>query len=605
MNPEDLEAELERLWARVTDAGRPGALPSANFPSASFPSAGYPAASLPESRDAAVEAINLIKRQHREQIAHWEEMLELKEAAIRDLADRLRLAEMQVVDLRKKAQQVDSRVISEVTDAALKLEAAERAIKAQEERFLREEKVFRELTEKTRQQLALETHRWRELERQWGEREQKYLDDIHEMQLRLTQAESESGKHQDAGRRLTGDLAEAKKAIEATLAELMNERRLRETADDDRAKAMNRVSELSEQLKRLQTIWEEERKQWQELWDRERSTWETQRTEFQSWEEKLRKEREEWHSKLKEKEAQELKFADQMAKSLRESSEATIKINEVLTLVQGVRSAVSKYQVPARARRIGMAAGAAAALLVVFFAGVRPLYNRFTRMELKMSAASPLPAENPTAIAYDGSALWCAEWSGRLTSLDPADPTTVLARHNVVNFKPFRPSSLAIGGEALWSLDTSKSRIVKHKLGEPTIVQASWPTPGPAPVALAHDGRTLWSFDAVNRALYKHLGEGLQAQLESYAAPGDYVPSSMQWMGEELWIHDSRGKQLLRMTVGEKSLSLIEAVPVEPLAVGMAGKPAGEEAGSAGRVWALVAPDGDNQRFTIRRYDID
>ncbi|MBI3505113.1 MAG: hypothetical protein HY059_09745 [Proteobacteria bacterium] len=558
MNPDDLSKELDRLWAKVAP-NVPTFEDSSLIPPRSLGvDPGTPV------REASLEAIHLLKRQHREQASEWQRMLDAKDEALRALHDRLRRAEGELVELRKSASSAEHRIMSEMYDVASKLEASHEAIKSQEQGFRREETILRELLDKTRQQLAAETNRWRDLERQWNEREQGYLDDLHEMQDRLGKAQQGAETAQASSRQQSDSMKEAKRAVEATLAELIAERRLREESNQDRERAMQRVAELTDRLSGIQKTWDEERRQWQELWDRERSTWEVQRQEFAGWEERLRREREAWHEDLKQKESEVLRFSSAMSETLRQSAETGSKLSQVLRAAAASASGIQGPYVPKRWRP-AIAAGTGALLL---FIGSYAGYRRYMKPSFQLLHSHVLAAGNPTATAYDGSALWIAEWSGRMTAVDPANPSTVVARYDVTLTTPFHPISIAFGGGNLYSIDAAQSRILRHTPTDPRRVQGNWPAPGPAPVAAAHDGKYLWTYDAVNKTLYRHLGEGAGAQVDAFRPGIDMVPDSMAWLGDELWIHDSKGKRIVRLRLAdkEKDVRLIDALAFDTAA---------------------------------------
>ncbi|MBI4385939.1 MAG: hypothetical protein HY551_01020 [Elusimicrobia bacterium] len=599
MNPGDLDRELERLWGRVVETRPPGGGDAPEAPSMSLGSlagaAGGDVASA--SREAAMETIALLKRRHRQQKTQWEEAQALKNEALREQTERLARVEAELAQLKREATLYDVRMMEQTSDMTIKLESAQQAMQGQSERFRADEDRLRELLDKTRAQLAAETKRWSDLEAQWTRREEQYIEELQGMRSRLAKVHEETTRESGRSRQLGDNLQEAKKAIEATLTELLAERRLREEADRERARAHERVTETSDHLKNLQAQWEEERKQWQELWDRERSTWETQRREFSVWEDRLRAEREKWHDQMKEKEGEVIRFSSQMTQMLRESSEASAHISRVLRAASGVATGIWGPHARHRAWRI---AGTALAALAIAGGGFYWRHSRQMRFEL--SAAHSLPVENPTAIGFDGNALWIAEWSGKLVSLDPSNPAAVLAQYSLLPGGPYRPVSLALGAGALWSLDASQARIVKHRLTDPGSLELVWPSPGPGPVALAHDGRNLWSYDAVTKSLYRHLGEGPRAEAETVALNLDVVPTSMQWQGDVLWLHDGRGKRLLKLRMEGNALHLLDSQAFDSSALAVTVHRTVEGRRARHIAWALCGEG--SEKFTFKKYRI-
>ncbi len=370
----------------------------------------------------------------------------------------------------------------------------------------------------------------------------------------------------------------AKSAIEATLAELLAERKTREHSDQERDRALKKVAEVEEHFQELQKIWQEERKQWQELWDRERSGWDNRQRELSGWELKLRQEREAWHADLKSKEASELKFAEQMAQNLRQSSEATFKLSGTL---EALRLAASGAPEGRGMRRFAAAVLAAALAVAV---GV-PAWQYNTRLRLVAVSGESVTVENPTALAFDGTQLWVAEWSGRLVSLDPSHPARQLSAVNVTAAGPYHPTALTLLGDTLWSVDTAQARILRHATSDPALPRDSWASPGPAPLAVAHDGTRLWSYDAVNRTIYRHDGDGPQAQVKGFPLDMDVVPTSMQWAGQDLWLHDSKGHRLLRLRFGENGVTAAGSIPVSSSVLSVVVR---ASANRGRTVWALL-----------------
>lgn len=569
MNADELQAELDKLWSRVASVPDDEAGLGAIAPPA------VETGSL--VRDASLEAMQLLRRQREAETSELRHLLALKERAVADLADQVRSAQAEILRLRQQSGVRDRQVLSDVLGVSGKLQVAQGALQESQERAAKEEQVLRDVAEKTRQQLAAEIARWRELEHQWNQREQQYLLDLKESQTLLKRAEEVAAKSDERARKVSDDLKDAKGAVEATLAGLLSERKERETADQERARALKRVSEVEEHFQELQRIWQEERKQWQELWDRERSGWDARQQELSGWESKLRGEREAWHADLRSKEEAEVRFAEQMAKNLRESSEATSRLAGALT---AMRSAISGAPEGGGLRRFGAVLLAAA----IVASGALPVWRYATRLRLVPLAAETVAADNATAIACDGSQLWISEWSGRLLSLDPAHPSRLLSAAQVAAAGPYHPTALAVFGETLWSVDTAQARILRHASADPAVPRDSWASPGPAPLALAHDGTRLWSYDAVNRTLYRHEGEGPQAQVRGFPLDLDVVPTSMQWTGPDLWLHDSKGHRLLRLRVQEGAVLVVDTVPMAASVVSIAIR-----GGARGRAaWALL-----------------
>lgn len=591
MTPDDLQRELDRIWRNVT---APAEGPYPSMPSAP------PLESSSFVQEATREAIDLIRSRHAVELRRVNEMLEAKERSAREMSERLAAAERQLMELKRAQGKEDERVRREVLGVAAQAERAQKAFEAEQIRLREEEKLLRSIAEETRKQLAGERARWEELQRQWAEREQQYLIDLKGLQTLVERLQRESGQKGGESLRLNASLGEAKTAIEKTLGELLTERKAREASDKERDAALKRVKEVEEHFQELQNLWQEERKQWAELWERERSRWEGQKQEFSSWEEKVRKDREEWHAGMKTIEEREARYAGQIAETLRKSSEAGEKVAALLRSFGIHPSGVEGPGLGAvLRRRRRVVQGAAAAVLLG--AGGWLWSRRPATLKLEPISASAVPVSNPSAAAYDGSALWACGWDGACASLDPADPTAVLARAPAPRAGPYHPVSLAVSGGWLYALDAAQARILKLSLGRPLEVLGMWPSPGPAPVALAHDGTDLWSYDAVTRTLYRHPSES--GEPETFPLELEAAPSAMAWRKGELWVNDAKGPRLLVFARKDKTFSLKRVARLEGpiLSLSLVARPAD---GGRERVelWALTGPQTGSPDPSLRKY---
>jgi hypothetical protein len=200
-------------------------------------------------------------------------------------------------------------------------------------------------------------------------------------------------------------------------------------------------------------------------------------------------------------------------------------------------------------------------------------------------------------LAFDGSSLWVSDWGGRLFSVDPSDPRRVLLQAAPQPGGPYRPTAIAAGGGALWTLDAAQARLLRHSKDAPDRILAARPSPGPAPTALAFDGETVWSYDALNRAVTRHGGD--DAPTQTYALPDDAVPNAMTWADGRLWIYDAKARRLLvyELANGKLSRTADEPAP-EPGVLGLAAAGGPNDR----RVYVLVGPSGARGAAEIVRY---
>ncbi|MFH2204265.1 MAG: hypothetical protein ABIJ96_14190 [Elusimicrobiota bacterium] len=616
MKPEDLQSELDELWKRVSSGPVPMALGAGALPP--VPISGGDISSM--TRDASLEAVSYLRRQHDAELLRLRQFSELKDRTVRELTDRLRAAEQEISSLRAKSMRGDAAIVQHMEGAAAELADAKKMLQIQDERFAEEEKILRGVAESTRQQLAAETARWRELERQWNEREQQYLLDIRELQARAERSTEEAAAQEGRSRHALNDLREAKNAIERTLAELLQERKEREQSNGERDKALGRVREIEDHMKGLQQLWDEERSQWQELWDRERSTWDSQRKEYAKWEGTLRSERKEWHETLSSLRERESKFHETMAESLRKSSAVGEKITSMLQFAasKAVDVISSKPGASGAAVVPGMAATRvapprpmswkkmlSAAVVVAVLLSAYPLWQHAHRLRFELVESHVLPADNPTGMAYDGNVLMLSDWSGTIYSLDPEEPSDIISQQRVKESGVYHPNAAAIWGDALYTLDAAQSRILRHPLTSPAKIALSWPAPGPAPVTLTHDGQNLWSYDAATRVVYRHLGEGKDSEVEPYKLELDILPSAITWFKDELWVYDAKSRHIMLFEVDGKNLDLLRSKELAtPLQSILLTYRADKEGKQHLELWGLHAPTEGAEPPALKKYRI-
>lgn len=578
MNHEDLDKELDRLWAKVSSARASAESPGA--PSVQFGGAAY---------DITLDAVSLLKKQHRREAESWAQLLEAKERALRLALERQAALESEAHALRQRLQAGEAVVMGEVVEARSTLESGMKSMEAERARFEEERRSLQGLLEETRERLSAEARRADDIQRQWEKRERRHLEELRQLQEQCASLQESSVRSDEQSRRVGDGLKEAKNALEKTLAELLAERQSRRESERERAEALAKVDEVQKHFSELSKLWEEERAQWRELWDRERSTWESQRREFSVWEEKLRKEREAWQAKCTEEERNQVAFVAKINESLRQSSETSTKVASAMKLMRGLGAAseaAAALSVGSRGRSRWAAGGLAAAIVAAAAFGV---WSYLARPHPKLAATQSVSLENPTSLAFDGERLWVCEWKGELKSFDPVALTPM----EVVRAKipePFRPVALAAGGDVLWSLDSAQARVVAHRSSRPAEVVGSRPAPGPAPAAAAADGENLWIYDAANAALYRQDAEGKASR--SFSLEG-MVPAAMAWADGALWAFDARTRELVALeisdTVKEKSRTRFDA-PV----LGMA---AGKDS-----LWILAGPSSERPGFALQRY---
>ncbi|TPW19839.1 MAG: hypothetical protein FD126_2282 [Elusimicrobia bacterium] len=146
--------------------------------------------------------------------------------------------------------------------------------------------------------------------------------------------------------------------------------------------------------------------------------------------------------------------------------------------------------------------------------------------------------------------------------MDPQAPGKAIKNIPVTQKEAYHPAGLSIWGGKMYTLDTAQARILRHPQETPAKVESAWPTPGPAPVALAHDGRNLWSYDAATKVLYRHLGEGPESQTEQFKVSADVVLTAIRWHKDELWAWDAKGRQVLVLRQEGRNFEISQSAPL-------------------------------------------
>lgn len=584
--PEDLSREIERLWTRL------GSTSAEAAPSASAPSAA--------GAELAWETVAMLKTQQRRREAALSEAIAAKEESLKLWRTRAEALQSETDELRTRAEGSDELVYAQLLDAQQRLESAARALEHERE----ERRLLQASLEESRARITAEVERAREAEARWAKRETQSLIDLKDVQTSAERRQQEAAQADQNVSALKGSLSEAKNALEKTLAELLLERHERARIEEERERAVKKTDEVERHFNELQKLWEEERAQWRELWDRERSTWEAQRQELAQWEETLRREREAWHSELQEKEKSHLTFTDSLTGKIRETTVAAEQVASRMRQIESReerdRAVSAQAGVEAgraasvRARRLRGAAMALAGALLI--AAAVPAWRWGAEWRFEPEATAPVAALNPTALAFDGTLLWVADWGGRISALDPADPRRPVREIAVPSGGLFRPVALAFGDGRMWTLDSARARLLRSLAARPESVVSAIASPGPAPTALAFDGASLWSYDAANRALYRHASD--EATYQSFPIEDDVVPNALAWVDGRLWMHDTKARRIMIYALENGRFALKEDHPSPDAAtIGFAVLP-----GAGGRrVWALVGPSAQRAQPALLR----
>ena len=493
----------------------------------------------PDVRQSNMETMRFLRENFSKTESDWKSLLAGKDAQLRDLGAQLEETKAHLGEIKQHYQEAREKALNEEMATALNLEESRQVLETQKKNHAREITLLRELLERTKIELVNLQGRIDALRAERDEARRKAdLFSVEKADL----ADAKGG--------LEAKLADAREAVEKTLAELLSERKNRR---DDAAKMKDlevRVKELTGDLGTTRTNWDAERAQWREMWDRERSVWETHRQEFAVWEERLRSEREAWTFKMREQEAKGVESAAGLANVLKESSQWSEKVTQILKLyaLKGVElpsvfvsagpdtAFVKARRGVTRALAIGLAG-----LLLLSVAGWQ-LYVYRAKAHYKLLASVPLDLPNPSGLAVTKDGIWLADWNKGLALKDIKDYSTLKLLPAPAG-APLRPGALSASDGGLWTLDMAQLRYARQDFKSGAIAE-SVKTPGPAPQGAAWDGYSLWAFDASSGLLYKYGLDPASGASATYKLEDLKSLVSMQWVDGQLWVLD--GKNTLR-----------------------------------------------------------
>lgn len=523
MESKDIDKHLNDLWKKV--AGSDYVPEASPLP--------------PDIRQSNMETVRFLRENFSKAESDWKTLLTAKDSQIRDLNSQLEEMRAHLGELRQHYQEAREKMLNEEMSVALNLEESRQVLETQKKQHAREITLLKELLERTKTEMLSLQGRIDALRAERDEWREKFMT-----------LSSDKAGLDDVKAGLEAKLGDSKEAVEKTLAELLSERKNRR---DDQAKMKEmeaRIKDLTGQLSSAKSDWDAERTQWRELWDRERSVWETHRQEFAVWEERLRAEREAWTQKMREQEAKGVENAAGLANILKESSQWSEKVTQVLKLyaLKGVElpsvfvspSPDSKFVAArkgvARALAIGLAG------LILMSGAAWQLYVYRAKAHYKQLSVAPLDLPNPSGLAVTSDGVWVSDWNKGLSLRDSRDFAALRALPAPAG-APLRHGALAAASGGLWALDMAQLRYVRVNVSDGA-VGAAVKTPGPAPQGAAWDGYNLWAFDAASGLLYKYALDPSAGASATYQLDGVKTLASMQWVDGQLWVLDGRNRLL-------------------------------------------------------------
>ncbi|OGS12539.1 MAG: hypothetical protein A2234_03570 [Elusimicrobia bacterium RIFOXYA2_FULL_58_8] len=538
MESKDLDRQMNDLWRKVS--GGDYAPEAAVLPA--------------DMRQSNAETMRFLRENFSKAEAEWKTLLAAKDAQLRDLSSQLEETRLHLEEVKQRWQDARENALNQEMATALNLEESKKLLNAQKNNHARETGLLKELLERSKVELVTLQERVDALRRERDAWRSKF-DGLSVEKAELADAKAGLGAR----------LADSKEAVERTLVELMAERRARK-ADQARIKELEaQTAELAKTIENSKANWDAERTQWRELWDRERSVWETHRQEFAVWEERLRSEREAWTLKMREQEAKGVDNAAGLANVLKESSQWTEKVTQVLKLyaLKGVELPKAFVSVsgpgsaaPAMAAGRGLTRVLALALggLILLGGAAWQFHAYRTRVHYKLLSRSPIDLPSPSGFVVTKDGIWFSDWERGLALKASRDLSTLKVLASPAGI-PLRAGALSAAAGGLWTLDMAQLRYIRQDFASGAILE-SVKTPGPAPQGAAWDGYSLWTFDAASGLLYKYSldpGAGVAA---SYALEGLKSLICMQWAGGRLWVLDGTNK-LSRYSFDEGGFKLL------------------------------------------------
>lgn len=518
MENSELDKKISEVWKRVSGEDLPPPPPP-----------------MPEMRESSVETVRFLKDNYGKAQAEWERLLSAKELNVRDLSSQLEETRAHLAELKQHYTEAREKLVTEQLNTALNLEETRKVLREQKASHHKEVRLLQEVLERGKNEL-----------RELGARIEALTRERDEYRRKHGEANVESVNLRDAAAALEKKLSDAKAAVESTLSELLAERKERAEAGRRIKELERKNTEMADELSAAKAAWDAERTQWKELWERERSVWETHRQEFAVWEERLRSERQAWLEKLRGEEEKGLGYAEGLSKVLKDSSEWSQKVTQVLQLyaLKGVELPKVFVSTPSgpveRVRGLRRAFMMAGAALVLLAGAAFYIHDYRSKPHFTPLQSWPLDLKGVSYIAGSDEGLWLADWESGLVLKDRKDMAT-LRRIDGSNGVPLRAAAAAPVSGSVWALDLAQLRLVRKEAVSGRELD-SVRTPGPAPQGLAHDGHSLWSFDAASGLFYRHGPDPSKGALASYEIKGVKTIKAMQWAGGRFWVLEGGGE---------------------------------------------------------------
>ena len=139
------------------------------------------------------------------------------------------------------------------------------------------------------------------------------------------------------------------------------------------------------------------------------------------------------------------------------------------------------------------------------------------------------PQDNPYGLAWDGTSLWIAIYTGDIYNVQTNG--TIITSWT----PPRHINGLTFDGTYLWGSAPGGASVVYKFQTNGTEVD-SWGAPESTIYGLAWDGTYLWLVGVTNKKIYKLQTDG--TEVSSFDVPSATTPYGLTWDGTHLWYAD-------------------------------------------------------------------
>jgi len=478
-------------------------------------------------KQSKIETVEYLSNKLNKIQSEYENEIRLKDSLINDLKNQIEALHAHIKEVKEHYDRAKEDLMQEQLLQAVRLQETEKILKDQKNSHQKEIQLLQDLLSRSRDEIKNLTDKIEKLNKERNELREKIKNiEIEKMNLK------------DKVSALENNLNDSKKAVEETLGQLFEERKLHNDSKKLIKELQNKLDEAKKELENAKLNWDAERKEWRELWDRERSVWETHRQEFAIWEERLRNEREAWLERLRQEEGKSVDNAKIITKILEDTSKWSEKVTQVLKLyaTKGVQlpHVFVTPEVITKKTVSGFRKVFAITLLSIISLALLSwwIYDYKNKLHFSLVSQFNLDDSNYTAIASDKDNIILSHWNKGVIFKNKKFENIGI----IDNFsgQKLKISAMTLSENFIWLLDISQLRILKIDF-KGNIIKF-FPLAGPAPQGLAYDGFNIWTFDSSTGLIYRYNINGEVKGIITYSLNGIKNIDSMQWIGNNLFV---------------------------------------------------------------------